>query len=138
MKKAFQTLVLSSFLLMSLSGGVTIVMAQPAYAADDALSCAILPADICNMAKNNSTGAPNSQNNAVLKLLEWAIAILSAGVGVAAVGAFIYAGILYSSAGDKADQISKSKSIMTNTTIGLVAFATMALAIQWLIPGGVF
>lgn len=123
--------VLISSLLLVLSMSVT-VLTQP-VSAD--LQCTVLPQDICSKA-TNSDGSSN--NSAVLSLLQWAIGILAGGVGVAAVAAFVYAGIVYSSADGKAEQVKKAKDIMTNTVIGLVVFAAMALALQWLIPGGVF
>lgn len=102
------------------------------------LTCSILPAKLCSQATQSSSGSPNSSNSAVFMLLEWVLAILTAGVGLAAVVAFVYAGIMYSSASNKPEQVKKAKDIMTQTVIGLVAFAVMALAITWLIPGGIF
>ena len=71
-------------------------------------------------------------------VLEWAIAVLTAGVGVVAVGAFVYAGIMYASADSKAEQVKKAKDIMVQTIIGLAAFAVLATLLLWLIPGGIF
>jgi len=122
--------------LTFLSMGAAVMAVQPAYADD--LKCTVLPQGICNMAKDNSSGDANSSNSAVLNLLQWVIGILTGGVGVAAVAAFIYAGIIYSSADGSAEQVKNAKNIMQNTVIGLVVFAVMAIAIEWLIPGGVF
>ncbi len=107
----------------------------PAYAADK-VDCAILPDNICNAASKDST--TNVKNSGILLLLIWVMRILTAGVGIAAIGAIIYAGILYSSAGGSSEQVSKSKGIITNTVIGIVAYALMFVVLQWLIPGGVF
>ncbi len=100
------------------------------------LKCTALPQAICDLAKKG--GGTNSTDSAVFKLLEWVIGILTAGVVVLAVAAFVYAGILYSSASDNAQQITKAKDIMTQTVIGLVVFALIATALEWLVPGGVF
>ena len=121
--------------LTFLSMGTAVLVAQPA----NALTCTVLPKSVCDLAqKKDSGGDVNSSNSAVLALLQWVIGILTGGVGVAAVAAFIYAGIMYSSADGSAEQVKNAKNIMQNTVIGLVVFAVMAIAIEWLIPGGVF
>ncbi|AHB42187.1 hypothetical protein RAAC3_TM7C00001G0325 [Candidatus Saccharibacteria bacterium RAAC3_TM7_1] len=78
------------------------------------------------------------ESNAVWKLLIIAINILSAGVGILAVGGIIYASILYTTAEDKQDQINKAKDIIQNVVIGLVAYALMWAGLNFLIPGGLF
>ncbi len=100
-----------------------------------ALECSILPPSICS--KAGDTGNTSSDNG-VLALLAAAIKILTAGVGVAATGALVYAGILYSSAGGAAEQVTKAKKIISDTVIGLIIFGLMFLALNFLIPGGVF
>lgn len=109
---------------------------QPAYAAD--LQCSILPTDFCKAATNDVKGKATSKNSAVYMVLEWVIAILTGAVAVVAIGAFVWAGILYSSAGGNAEGVKKAKDIITQTVIGLVVFAALALFVTWLIPGGVF
>lgn len=137
MKSKLTVIIASTLLLVSLSFALIVPTTAAAAAGD--LKCTVLPQSICDKAKDdNGSGAPNSSNSAVLNLLQWAIAILTAGVGVAAVAAFVYAGILYSSADGSSEQVKKSKDVMVNTVIGLVVFAVMALALQWIIPGGVF
>lgn len=106
---------------------------QPAAA----LTCTVLPQNICDMAQKQGSGN-SSKDSAVLALLQWVIGVLTAGVGVASVAAFIFAGITYASADGSAEQVKKAKNIMQNTVIGLVTFAVMALALQFIIPGGVF
>ena len=104
--------------------------AQPA----GALECAILPKDICGSA---TTKDKDVKNTGVFKILVWVLNIMTAGVGIAAVGALVYAGILYAGAGGGSDQIVKSKKIITDVVIGIVAYALMFLVINWLVPGGV-
>lgn len=87
--------------------------------------------------KCDSTGT-GLESNAVWKLLIIAINILSAGVGILAVGGIIYASILYTTAEDKQDQINKAKDIIQNVVIGLVAYALMWAGLNFLIPGGLF
>lgn len=100
----------------------------------DTPKCAILPSAFCEDAKSGGTDVANS---GVFKLLVWVLNIMTAGVGIAAVGALVYAGILYASAGGGSDQIVKSKKIITDTVIGIVVYALMFLVINWLVPGGV-
>jgi hypothetical protein len=64
--------------------------------------------------------------------------ILTGAVGIAAVGALIYAGILYSAAGGEAGQVQKAKTIITDTVIGIVCYAGMIIILNFIIPGGVF
>ncbi len=74
----------------------------------------------------------------VWQILGLVVNILATGVGLVAVGGFIYAAILYATAEDNAAQVTKAKMTMFNITIGLVAFALMWGFLQFLIPGGVF
>jgi hypothetical protein len=78
-----------------------------------------------------------TSNNAIMKLLKWAIGILTVLVGIVAVGAIVFAGILYSSASGNAGQVEKAKSLIFNTVIGLVAYGLMFFVVNWLVPGGV-
>lgn len=70
-------------------------------------------------------------------LINIALTILTAGVGIAAVVAFVVAGIIYSTAGGNASQVQKAKTMILNTVIGLGAYALMWAFLQWLIPGGI-
>lgn len=134
MKSKLTATIASFFVLISMA--TAIVFAAPQAHAADNLKCSVLPQSICNMAKNKSGNS--SSDSAVLSLLEWVLAILTGGVGVVAVGMFAYAGILYSSSDGDSSQVKKAKDLMLNIVIGLTVFAAMAIAIEWLIPGGVF
>lgn len=133
MKSKLTATIASFFVLISMATAVVFV-APKAHAAD--LQCSVLPQSICNMAKNKS--GTSSSDSAILSLLEWVLAILTGGVGVLAVGMFAFAGIMYSSSDGDAGKVKKAKDLMLNTVIGLIVFAVMAIAIEWLIPGGVF
>ena len=67
-----------------------------------------------------------------------AINILTAGVGIAAIGGIIYGAILYTSAGGSPEQVKKAMGIITNVVIGVVAYALMFAGLNFLIPGGIF
>lgn len=86
------------------------------------------------MADKSST----AKESGIMELLKLVLRILTAGVGIAAVGALVYAGILYGSAGDNSSQTSSAKTIITNTAIGIIAYGAMVLFINFLVPGGVF
>ena len=67
-----------------------------------------------------------------------ALNILTAGVGIIAVGGIVYGAILYTTAEDKADQVKKATDIITNVVIGLVMFGLMYAGLNFIVPGGVF
>jgi len=111
------------------SGGVL----QDPVAGND---CGGVKTAIIKCDQNNS--GSNVENNGIWGLLLIAINIMTAGVGVLAVGGIVYGAILYTTAEDKADQVKKAIDIITNVVIGLVAFALMWAGLNFLIPGGVF
>lgn len=78
------------------------------------------------------------ENTGVWSLLVGAIKFLSVGVGIAAVGGIVYAAILYTSAGGNAEQVKKAMGMITNTVIGVIAYALMFSLLNFLIPGGLF
>jgi len=78
------------------------------------------------------------ENTGVWGILLLAINILTAGVGVAAVGGIVYGAILYSSAGGSQEQVKKAVGVITNVVIGVVAYALMFSLLNFIIPGGLF
>lgn len=78
------------------------------------------------------------ENNGVWALLLMLIRIMTAGVGVLAVGGLAYGAFLWTTAGGNSSQIAKSKEVMFNVVVGIVTFALMWSLLQFLIPGGVF
>lgn len=79
-----------------------------------------------------------TKTNGVFSLLLMAINILTAGIGIAAVGGIVYAAIQYTSAADNAEQISQAKTKITSVVVGLVLFVGMYGFLQYIIPGGIF
>lgn len=71
-------------------------------------------------------------------ILNMILLVVTTGVGIAAVGAIVYAGVLYITARDNAGQVSKAKTMIMNTVVGVVAYILMWAFLQWIIPGGVF
>ena len=94
-----------------------------------ALDCAVLPNEICSKAEDSE---------AIFALLNFFLTILVALDGIVAIGMFIWAGVLYASGDANSNRVAQAKTIMTNTTVGIIAFGLMYLALNWLIPGGIF
>jgi hypothetical protein len=138
MKKIRQTL--ASLLIVAAALTAVIGFTAPAYADD----CA--PSDTNKCCGNTATAiigcdAKNKgdlNDNGIWALLILVINILTAGVGILAVGGIVYGAILYATAEDKADQVNQAVNIIRNVIIGLVAFALMWAGLNFLIPGGVF
>jgi hypothetical protein len=91
---------------------------------------------IIKCSQNNEGTDP--KNNGVWGVMLIALNILTAGVGIAAVGGIVYGSILYTSAGDSSEQIKKAKEIIKNVVIGLAAYGLMYMVLNFLIPGGIF
>ena len=103
-----------------------IVVAQPALAA----SCAGADTSVISCDGEGST--------ALINIVKQIIQILTAGVGVAAVGAVIFGAVLYTTSEGSPDKVKKAREIWTNTVIGLLMFAFMVAITNFIIPGGVF
>lgn len=74
---------------------------------------------------------------AMYDILRIVIVVLTAGIGILAVGAVTFGAILYSSAGGNPENIKKAKTLWLNTVIGLALFAFMAAILNFIIPGGI-
>ena len=105
--------------------GALLLFSRSVYALD----CAVLPDEICSKA---------GEGEAIFALLNFFLTILVALVGIVAIGMFIWAGVLYASGDANSNRVAQAKTIMTNTTVGIIAFGLMYLALNWLIPGGIF
>lgn len=115
-------------LLLGLLGIMVLLVlfiSQPAYAA----SCADIKTSIISC---------SNDENGVWSIILMIIRILTAGVGIVAVGGIVYAALLYSTAEDKASQIIASKDKIRMVVIGLVLFAGLYSTIEFIVPGGVF
>lgn len=97
--------------------------------------CAGVETAIIKCDADNSGGI---ETNGVWALLLMAINILTAGIGIAAIGGIVYGSILYTTAGDNESQIKTAKEVIRNVIIGLIAYIGMFALLQFIIPGGVF
>lgn len=78
------------------------------------------------------------EGGVIFTLLKGVLQILTAGIGIAAVGGIAYGALLYTTAENKPEQTKRAISIITNVVIGIVAYALMYVLLNFLIPGGIF
>ena len=92
---------------------------------------------------NNNNTAESTCNTSILpcmtipEMIQFAINVLSAVVGVAAVGSLVYAGILYTTSAGNPEQAKKAITWIRNVVIGIVCYALMYLVLNYIVPGGV-
>jgi hypothetical protein len=134
-------------LAIALLVGVNGVLLSHAVSAADCVDSSgnkytsILPcSDACpdGSASTNGTCPDGSKPNSIWGLLLFVIKILTAGIGIAAVGGVIYGSVLYASAADDPGKLKTAKGIIINVVIGLVAYALMYSFLNFIIPGGLF
>ncbi len=118
------------------AAGVSLTSSSFTTFGAEGVNCAILPQGLCTAATKPPEGS-KVEGTGIFLLLEFVLQVMTALVGIAAVGTLIYAGVLYSSAGGSNEQVAKSKRLITDTVIGIVVYALMFFALNWLIPGGV-
>jgi hypothetical protein len=115
-----------TIIALALLSGITYILISPAVYATGCggVNTAIINCD------GGGTG--------VLALLTTAIKIMTAGVGILAVGGVVYGAILYTSANGSMEQTKKAKEVIYNVAFGLIAYALMFSFLNFIIPGGVF
>ena len=124
--KIKQTLVIIALLI----GFSAIFICQPVFA-----DCGGTETSVIDCPQGNNTDIKSS---GVWGILLFIINILTAGVGVLAVGGVVYGSILYASAGGSVEQVKKAISTIVNVVIGIIAYALMFSFLNFIIPGGVF
>ncbi len=129
-----QKYIFSSVIVAVLSLGVSFFTPAPhAQAAE----CGDVKTSIISCKQKNSKNG-GLEDNGVWGLLLIVLNIMTAGVGIVAVGGIVYGSILYASAGGNTEQVKKAIGIIRNVVIGLIAFIGMFAFLQFLIPGGIF
>lgn len=97
-------------------------------------------AEICNPGpdqyETNIIPCMTGTQGGIWGILQLVIDILTAGIGIAAVGGIIYGAVLYSSAGGSAEQTKKAKDMIRNIVIGLITYSLMFAILNFIIPGG--
>ena len=134
--KIKQTILAVALMIATVGGSMTTV--SPALAAQCGTTSDNKPVQtsIIDCQADNKSGKVS--DNAIWKLLLMTLNIMAAGVGILAVAGISYAAVLYVTAADSAEQVKKSKTMITNVVIGIIAFALMYALLNFLIPGGVF
>jgi hypothetical protein len=128
-KQKVTILLLSVFSVVSL----TTAISSPASAA----TCGGVNTSVIQCSQQGGNKSTPTQSG-VWGILLLVLNILTAGVGIAAVGGITYAAILYASASDRAEQVKHAKDTVRNVVIGIAAYAGMYLFLNFLIPGGIF
>jgi hypothetical protein len=105
--------------------------------AAEAAQCAGVQTSLIPCTQTGGTSG-SAKDSGVWGLLLLVLNILTAGVGIAAVGGIVFAAVLYSSASDRPDQVQKAKDTIRNVVVGIAAYAGMYLILNFLIPGGIF
>ena len=100
-----------------------------------ALECGTAETSIIKCDQKNT--GDNIENNGIWGVLSLATNILTAGIGIAAVGGIIYGSILYATSGVNPDNVKKAKGIIMNVVIGLIAWGLMYAFLNFIIPGGI-
>lgn len=77
-----------------------------------------------------------TEEDGITYLIKTSISILTVLIAIAAVIGIIYGAVLYTSSGGNAENTKKARGIITNTIIGIVAYALMYVILNFLIPGG--
>ena len=98
----------------------------------------VLAATKCGGAETSVISCEGEGSTAIINIIKQVIKILTAGIGVAAVGAVIYGAFLYTTSEGSPDKIKKAREVWTNTVIGIIMFAFMVAITNFIIPGGVF
>ena len=97
-----------------------------------------LAAARCGDAETSVISCEGNGSAAIINIIKQVIKLLTAGIGVAAVGAVIYGAFLYTTSEGSPDKIKKAREVWTNTVIGIIMFAFMVAITNFIIPGGVF
>jgi hypothetical protein len=79
-----------------------------------------------------------TKDNGAWALLILAMNIMTAGIGILAVGGIAYGAALYASSADKPEQAKQGMTFIKNVVIGLAAYGLMYVILNFLIPGGIF
>jgi len=86
----------------------------------------------------NCTDGDTLEDGPIWDILLMIINILTAGIGILAVGGVVYASIRYATAGGNTEQTKQAMKKLGNIAIGIIAYALMYSFLNFLIPGGLF
>lgn len=136
-KQTIRNLVVGAILALSFFAPAALPSA-PAYAAEcGGVTTSIISCDQNNTDKDGDKKVSENETG-LWGLLLIAVNLLTAGVGVLALGGIVYGAVLYTSAGGSPEQVKKARTIFFNVAIGIAAFAGMYALLNFIIPGGAF
>ncbi len=99
-------------------------------------------ADSDNCVETSIIGGGNycddGDGSGVYQILNIILNVLLVGIGVLGVLGIVISGIQYLTAADNEQKMATAKKRIVEVIIGLVIYAVMYVALQWLIPGGIF
>jgi predicted S18 family serine protease len=102
--------------------------------------CGNSPEDLCNKPPQKEIKVCGAPGDDCYKFIQTYInpfiTLLTVLVGVFAAISIVVAGIQYSSSADDPSAVSKAKTRIFNTVIGLVAYVFFFAFLEWLLPGG--
>lgn len=122
MKQIIKKLILPALLLIGLCG---LLVASPVFAEDDGCVETALFGQVCD----------DGSGSGITFILKIIVTVLTFGVGIAGTIGIVIAGIQYSSAKDNEQQVAKAKMRIFQIVIGMVIWATLYVALRWLVPG---
>ena len=127
MKVCRLKIVAASLVMLVIGAGATV----PAYA-DEANECHCVETMIIGGGKFCDDGT----GDGTFTILNIGLTVLTFGVGIAATGGLIWAGIKYATSGTNVEQATKARRRIFEIALGLVAYAVLYTGLQWLVPGG--
>lgn len=137
-KQTIRNLVVGAILVLSFFAPATL-LTEPTYANT---KCGGVETSIINCDQDNTDKdgdkKVSEKETGLWGLLLIAVNLLTAGVGVLALGGIVYGAVLYTSAGGNPEQVKKARTIFFNVAIGIAAFAGMYALLNFIIPGGAF
>ena len=132
-----RNILLGTIIALSAVLGITLAP-QPAMAATcKDYQTSVLPIPGCDGTEKDDDKEVDGQA-VIFGIIKIVIQIMTAVIGIVAVGAVIFGAILYGTSGDNPENLKKAKGIWMNVVIGLMLFAFMVAITNFLIPGGVF
>lgn len=96
------------------------------------------PGKKCGGADTSIITCSGEGQEAIIDILKLVIQIMTAGVGVLAIGAVAFGGVVYASSSGEPGKMKKAYEIWTNTAIGVLLFVFLVAITNFMIPGGVF
>lgn len=125
--------------VLGILGGMAL-LASVIFAGAIAVSPSVFAACADGSVETNFFGCveDNEEGCGVWLTINLIITIFTFGVAIAATVGLVLTAIMYISARDNADQLSKAKKRILEIIIGLAIYAAMWSVASWLIPGGIF